>query len=142
MKPADAPKAVEAAKPADAPLPEAAKPEPAKSDATKPDAAKPDAGKPAADDPFADPPAAGKQAAAEEPAMRAWTDDTGEYEIHGKLVKIMPTKVRILKDTGKYTTVPMDRLSQTDFQYVQQQLAAAHPGLVGQTGQENSFSHG
>ncbi len=101
-------------------------------------------------DPFADPaakkPAATKSAgtlgaAAElvglaEPAMRRWQDDTGEYRIHGKLVKIMTHTVRILKDTGKYTTVPMDRLSRSDLQYVQARIAATEAGVVGQTAQK------
>ncbi len=69
--------------------------------------------------------------------MRTWQDDTGDYQVRGKLVKIMPDKVRLLKDTGKYTTVPMDRLSQADLEYVHECIAAAQAsGLVGQTVQK------
>jgi hypothetical protein len=68
--------------------------------------------------------------------MRQWTDDTGDYQVRGKLVKITASTVRLLKETGKYTTVPIDRLSQADLQYVQQQIAAAQPGLVGRTAQQ------
>jgi hypothetical protein len=34
------------------------------------------------------------------------------------LVSFTATHVRLLKDTGKYTTVPMTRLSQPDLEFV------------------------
>jgi hypothetical protein len=52
--------------------------------------------------------------------MRVWRDDTGMFEIHGRLILMMPGKVRILKDTGRTTTVPLNRLSRSDLAYVQQ----------------------
>ena len=33
---------------------------------------------------------------------------------------VSPTHVRLLKDTGKYTTVPLSRLSLADLAFVQQ----------------------
>ena len=54
-------------------------------------------------------------APAYEPAdsMRMWTDVTGKHQVRGQMKQILVAeqKVRILKDTGKYTTVPFARLS-------------------------------
>lgn len=54
---------------------------------------------------------------------RAWTDDTGEYTIEARLLVVLDGKVRLLKDTGRTTTVPMDRLSAADRQYVDHVVA-------------------
>ena len=53
-------------------------------------------------------------------AMRFWTDITGKYRVRGQMMKILVAeqKVRILKDTGKYTTVPFARLSEADRTFV------------------------
>jgi len=53
-----------------------------------------------------------------DPEFRLWTDNTGSFQTTGKLVSITETHVRLLKDTGKYTTVPKDRLSGEDLEYV------------------------
>jgi hypothetical protein len=50
--------------------------------------------------------------------IRDWKDDTGSYGVRGRLVSILEGKVRIQKSTGKYTTVPFDRLSKGDLAYV------------------------
>ena len=52
--------------------------------------------------------------------MRAWVDNTGTFKIQGRLIAILDGKVRLLKDTGKTTTVPLDRLSDGDRAYVEQ----------------------
>jgi hypothetical protein len=57
--------------------------------------------------------------------MRTWTDNTGNYQIRGRLVVIGKTHVRILKETGKYTTVPFTRLSQADLAFVREQADGA-----------------
>ena len=57
-------------------------------------------------------------AVVENDPMRVWHDDSGEYEVRAKLVLMLDGKVRLLKDTGKYTTVPLDRLSPADLTYV------------------------
>ncbi|HJS07642.1 MAG TPA: SHD1 domain-containing protein, partial [Pirellulales bacterium] len=80
---------------------------------------------PAIDDPFAEP-AGGQRlsaaAAKSEPAdsVRVWTDVTGKHQIRGrmKLILVDQQKVRILKETGKYTTVPFAKLSEADRQFV------------------------
>jgi len=63
-----------------------------------------------------------EQASAEPAAaMRLWTDNTGKFQIRARLVVVTPTHVRLLKDTGKYTTVPHSRLSKADLAFVRQQ---------------------
>ncbi len=57
--------------------------------------------------------------------MRHWQDDTGEFQIDARLVQILDGKVRLLKTTGKFTTVPLDRLSAADLDYVHQEIKAA-----------------
>jgi hypothetical protein len=52
------------------------------------------------------------------PEFRLWNDNTGSFQTTGKLVSITETHVRLLKDTGKYTTVPKERLSAEDLKYV------------------------
>jgi hypothetical protein len=56
-------------------------------------------------------------------AMRTWTDNTGSYKINAQLVTVGETTVRLLKDTGKYTTVPTTRLSNEDLEFVRRQSA-------------------
>ena len=50
--------------------------------------------------------------------LRTWTDNTGRFQVRGQLRHILDGKVRILKDNGRYTTVPFHRLSQPDMQFV------------------------
>lgn len=51
---------------------------------------------------------------------RTWRDNTGTFEVTGQLVVIFADKVRILKENGKFCTVPMRRLSDADRDFVQQ----------------------
>jgi hypothetical protein len=72
----------------------------------------------------------GPMAAAEAKAdaadgLRLWTDNTGKFQVRARLVVIGKTHVRLLKDTGKFTTVPYSRLSQTDLAYVRTQTDAS-----------------
>ena len=52
--------------------------------------------------------------------MRLWVDDTGSFKVSGQLILILDGKVRILKETGRTTTVPLSRLSHADQEYVTQ----------------------
>ena len=79
---------------------------------------------------FATVPATG--AVVENDPMRLWRDDSGEFEVRGKLVLILDGKVRLLKETGKYTTVPLDRLSPADLSYVRQHASAMLAKLTAQ----------
>jgi hypothetical protein len=64
--------------------------------------------------------------------MRTWTDNTGKFRVTAKLVAILDGQVRLLKDTGKTTTVDTERLSQADQQYVQDMVAQYGPAVIGQ----------
>jgi hypothetical protein len=57
--------------------------------------------------------------------MRLWTDDTGKFQVRGRLVVVGPTNVRLLKENGKFTTVPYGRLSQADLAFVKQHSSGA-----------------
>lgn len=69
------------------------------------------------DAPAADPFDAG---ALHTPGMpsRTWRDDTGLHSTEGRLVEIKAASVRILKATGRHTTVPLARLSDADRAHV------------------------
>jgi hypothetical protein len=85
-----------------------------------PDAAKPaEPAKPAApsDDPFADP---FKISAEGRLPVRAWVDNTGTFHVQGRLIAVLDGKVRLLKENGRTTTVPVQRLSEEDRHYVEQ----------------------
>lgn len=79
--------------------------------------------------PAAEPQPEAKPATDEDPfssvqlPVRKWTDDTGEFEIHARLLVVLDGKVRLLKETGRTTTVPLDRLSAADRQYVDHVVA-------------------
>jgi hypothetical protein len=49
---------------------------------------------------------------------RRWQDNTGAYEVQGRLAIIYPEKIRIVKPNGRTTTVLMRRLSPIDQAYV------------------------
>lgn len=53
-------------------------------------------------------------------AVRLWTDNTGKYQVRARLVAVTATHVRLLKENGKFTTVPYGRLSQSDLAFVRQ----------------------
>jgi hypothetical protein len=53
------------------------------------------------------------------PAMREWVDDTGAFRIRARLVQVLDGKVKLLKETGKTTTVPFSRLSPNDLKYIE-----------------------
>jgi hypothetical protein len=55
-------------------------------------------------------------------AVRQWVDDSGMFRIRGRLIAVLDGKVRILKETGRTTTVPMERLSAADREYVSELL--------------------
>jgi hypothetical protein len=78
-------------------------------------------------DPFADPFSTVRR----ELPLRKWTDDTGRFQIEGRLLVIFEGKVRILKPTGRTTTVPFERLSQEDVRYVEQAIAQYGHGPIG-----------
>ena len=50
--------------------------------------------------------------------LREWRDDTGRHGTEGRLVEVRVDRVRILKTSGRHTTVPMARLSRADRDHV------------------------
>lgn len=50
--------------------------------------------------------------------VRLWIDSSGRHQTIGRLVEVHSERVRILKANGRYTTVPMQQLSQHDQAYV------------------------
>ena len=72
--------------------------------------------KPATDDPFADP---FKISAEGRLPDRLWVDNTGTFQIEGRLIGVRNGQIRVLKETGRTTTVPVRRLSETDRRYVE-----------------------
>ena len=55
--------------------------------------------------------------------LRDWTDNSGQFRIKAQLVLILDGKVRLLKETGRTTTVPLERLSAGDQAYVAEVIA-------------------
>jgi len=55
--------------------------------------------------------------------VREWTDSSGAFRVKGRLVLILDGKVRLLKETGRTTTVPVERLSAGDRAYVAEVIA-------------------
>lgn len=57
--------------------------------------------------------------------LRRWTDNTGRYSCQGRLLQTGRNAVRILKQNGHTTTVPLNRLSQLDMAFVRAEVLAA-----------------
>jgi hypothetical protein len=66
--------------------------------------------------------------------MRLWTDNTGSFTCHGRMIRFADGNVRLLKDNGHTTTVPLARLSTGDLEFVNRQ-ASAQQAEVGKTAQ-------
>lgn len=89
---------------------------------------------PAAEDADSPPPAVDEDpfsALSPEP-VRRWIDDSGNHGAVGRLVEVHPDRVRILKLNGRFTTVPISRLSTADQNYVHTtgERLAAKPRLT------------
>jgi hypothetical protein len=50
--------------------------------------------------------------------LREWTDNSGKFKVNAKLVLVLDGKVRLLKETGRTTTVVLERLSNDDRAYI------------------------
>jgi hypothetical protein len=62
--------------------------------------------------------------------FRTWTDNTGNFSCQGRLIQFLDGKVRLAKDNGRTTTVPLSRLSAQDLEFVQQQASAHQASLL------------
>jgi SLA1 Homology Domain 1 (SHD1) protein len=60
--------------------------------------------------------------------MRLWTDNTGKYQVRARLLVVGDRYVRLLKETGRTTTVPFSRLSGSDLAFVQHQVSSELAG--------------
>lgn len=63
--------------------------------------------------------------------LRTWVDDTGHFRVQARLIQVLDGRVRLLKTTGRTTTVPLTRLSAADRTYVDQAVARFGQELVG-----------
>jgi len=66
--------------------------------------------------------------------MRLWTDNSGKFSCHGRLVRFNDGQVRLLKENGRTATVSLARLSTGDLEFVNRQ-ASAQQAEVGKTAQ-------
>lgn len=57
----------------------------------------------------------------EEPPMREWVDNTGKFRTVARLIAVTDDHVVLLKEDGKESTVPWNRLSEIDQQFARQQ---------------------
>lgn len=69
---------------------------------------------------------------------RLWVDNTGRFSCRGRLVRFLDGQVRLLKDNGRTTTVPLYRLSTNDLAFVHRQASAQQAEVFGQTAQSLS----
>jgi hypothetical protein len=56
-------------------------------------------------------------------AVREWADASGQFRIQARLIQVLEGKVRLLKDTGRTTTVALEKLSSNDRAYVAEVVA-------------------
>jgi hypothetical protein len=70
--------------------------------------------------------------------LRTWVDNTGNYSCRGRLIRFLDNHVRLLKDNGRTTTVPLTRLSANDLQFVHRQASAQQMEAAGQLAQSLS----
>lgn len=63
--------------------------------------------------------------------IREWRDDSGQFNVKARLVLILDEKVRLLKETGRTTTVSLSRLSATDRAYIDEIVSRYGKDLLG-----------
>jgi hypothetical protein len=69
---------------------------------------------------------------------REWIDNTGQYKTRGRLITFLDGHVRLLKENGHTTTVPLYRLSQHDLDFVNRQASAQRATRYGETVQASA----
>jgi hypothetical protein len=65
--------------------------------------------------------------------VRRWVDNTDQFSCQARLIRVLDGKVQLLKETGRTTTVPLSRLSQSDLQFVNRQASAEQSESFGRT---------
>jgi hypothetical protein len=66
---------------------------------------------------------------------RDWVDNTGRYSTRARLVTFLDGHVRLLKENGRTTTVPLARLSENDLEFVNRQASAQRDSRAIETAQ-------
>jgi hypothetical protein len=69
---------------------------------------------------------------------REWIDNTGQYKTRGRLIAFLDGHVRLLKENGRTTTVPLVRLSENDLDFVNRQASAQRATRYGETVQASA----
>lgn len=59
--------------------------------------------------------------------LRSWTDNTGQYKVEAQLVGVKDGLVQLERVSGSVITIPLERLSETDQQFVR---SAIKPGSM------------
>jgi hypothetical protein len=62
--------------------------------------------------------------------LRTWVDDTGGFSCRARLVRLLDGHVRLVKENGRTTTVPLGRLSAGDLAFVNRQASAQQAGAT------------
>lgn len=68
-------------------------------------------------------------------ALRRWTDNTGSYQVDARMLSVSGTHVKLMKATGRTTTVPLSRLSSADLEFVNLQASAQKAEAISRTAQ-------
>jgi hypothetical protein len=63
--------------------------------------------------------------------VRQWRDNSGQFQTSARLILILDGKVRLLKESGRTTTVPLARLSAADQAYVAEIISRYGKDLTG-----------
>ena len=66
--------------------------------------------------------------------LRTWVDNTGNFSCQGRLLSFQDGNVRLMKNNGRTSTVPVSRLSAGDLEFVERQ-ASAQQAVMLQTAQ-------
>ena len=53
-------------------------------------------------------------------ALRIWSNDSGKFRIEAEFVKVADGKVQLKRKNGEVITVPLDRLSKADQEFIAQ----------------------
>ena len=62
---------------------------------------------------------------------RTWTDSTGKYKVAAEFVDLKDGEVRVMKENREVISVPLERLSLADQEYVKRMLASREDRLDG-----------
>jgi outer membrane protein assembly factor BamB len=64
--------------------------------------------------------------------MRVWTDDTGQFRVRAALVQLGETEVKLRRTDGELISVPLERLSEADRQWLAKVTGSGGGGAPGE----------